>query len=259
MNILQSKDGYKNVLHNHYDFCIFQISKHDNHESNGRIVMINKRSLILILIFMGLTLSLDIIRAQNQYSLNLDGINQFLNPNHLNQHDLEQTLITITNQTRKEHRLQPCRYDMNLRKVARAHSEEMVRLKYFSHESPVAENSQLVDRIKKVGLSVGNTVIGENIGVDYFLRIANVRFYKKVKQGKSVYIAAETGEIIGFQSYWEFANRMVKNWMKSPGHRANILNKDFDRIGIGFSAGLFNGLEAIYVTQNFMGSLQPKK
>ena len=30
---------------------------------------------------------------------------------------------------------------------------------------------------------------------------------------------------------------IVKAWMNSPGHRANILNRDFRELGIGFSVG----------------------
>ena len=29
------------------------------------------------------------------------------------------------------------------------------------------------------------------------------------------------------------ANEVLQSWMNSPGHRANILTKDFDGIGVG--------------------------
>jgi uncharacterized protein YkwD len=46
-----------------------------------------------------------------------------------------------------------------------------------------------------------------------------------------------------------FARTAVDGWLKSPGHRANILSHDFDRSGIGVA---INGTEA-YATQVFMG------
>jgi len=46
-----------------------------------------------------------------------------------------------------------------------------------------------------------------------------------------------------------FAKTAVEGWLKSPGHRANILSPYFDRSGIG--VGL-NGTTA-YATQVFMG------
>ncbi len=36
--------------------------------------------------------------------------------------------------------------------------------------------------------------------------------------------------------------------MNSPGHRANILHKDFGRVGIGIMDG---GIRGLMVTQNF--------
>ena len=39
--------------------------------------------------------------------------------------------------------------------------------------------------------------------------------------------------------------------MNSPGHRANILNPNYDVIGIGIEIGDFDGWEAVRVTQNF--------
>ena len=48
--------------------------------------------------------------------------------------------------------------------------------------------------------------------------------------------------------------------MNSPGHRANILNPEFEALGIGIEVGNFDGFEAVMVTQNFAytdGDLQP--
>jgi aldose 1-epimerase len=39
--------------------------------------------------------------------------------------------------------------------------------------------------------------------------------------------------------------------MRSPGHRANLLDGEFSHVGIGVAAGVFRGLPAIYVTQNY--------
>jgi uncharacterized protein YkwD len=46
-----------------------------------------------------------------------------------------------------------------------------------------------------------------------------------------------------------FAKAAVDEWLKSPGHRANILSPDYDRSGIGVA---LNGGMA-YATQVFMG------
>ena len=44
---------------------------------------------------------------------------------------------------------------------------------------------------------------------------------------------------------------MVRLWMNSPGHRANILQPGFRRLGVGVAAGApqpVNGAAATYVT-----------
>jgi uncharacterized protein YkwD len=132
----------------------------------------------------------------------------------------------------------------------------MSRLNYFSHTSPVNENQRLEDRLRRAGLTLPNTIMGENIGVDYFLKIANVPFYKKKERGITVYIDAESHKTIQLQTYREFSESMVKSWMKSPSHRKNILNQQFNRIGIGVAVGTYKRFQAIYVTQHFMGSLK---
>lgn len=187
------------------------------------------------------------------------GARRSLDPNQLNLNLLEQTLIYFTNKVRRNYRLKPFSHENKLRTAARLHSLEMARLDYFSHESPISKNRKLSDRLKNTGLSLSNTIMGENIGFDYFLKIADVPYYKRLYKGKWLYIHHKTGEPIGYQTYQEFASQMVKKWMESPGHRKNILNRKFDRIGIGIAVGIINEFQAIYVTQNFLGSLDEKQ
>lgn len=41
------------------------------------------------------------------------------------------------------------------------------------------------------------------------------------------------------------------NLMNSPGHYANIINGNFEEIGIGLKEGTINGFKVVFVTQNF--------
>ena len=76
-------------------------------------------------------------------------------------------------------------------------------------------------------------------------------------QDKTVYIDNDTGKPIVYQTYRAFAQGMVERWMASKGHRENILEKLYSRIGIGVAKGMYQGLPAIYVTQNFWGTIDP--
>ena len=194
---------------------------------------------------------------QNAEPVSLRETDRRLDPNQFNPSLLEWILVYLTNQVRESHHLTACHPDSKLKKAGRRHSREMVRLNYFSHRSPTPKNRYLIDRLKNTGLVLDNTTMGENLAVDYFLKIAGVPFYTNHANGKDQYIDSKTGKPIPYQTYREFASRTVQNWMESPNHRENILNRDFDRIGIGVAVGNYNNMQAIYVTQCFMGSINP--
>jgi uncharacterized protein YkwD len=42
---------------------------------------------------------------------------------------------------------------------------------------------------------------------------------------------------------------VVNSWMNSPGHRANILNRNYTKIGVGYASG---GEYGTYWTQMFI-------
>lgn len=51
------------------------------------------------------------------------------------------------------------------------------------------------------------------------------------------------------------ARTIVRSWMASPGHRANLLRPGWTRIGLGALRGTFQGYSgATVVTANFAGS-----
>jgi uncharacterized protein YkwD len=50
------------------------------------------------------------------------------------------------------------------------------------------------------------------------------------------------------------ARRIVKLWLASPGHRANLLRRGFRRIGVGAVVGPFAGYADVHVvTADFAG------
>lgn len=93
------------------------------------------------------------------------------------------------------------RLNSRLAKAALGHAKDMARKNYFAHDSPSGAN--FVDRIKRTGYltGVGTWTVGENI-------------------------AWATGEQASPRA-------IVQAWMRSAGHRANILSGAFREIGIG--------------------------
>jgi len=57
---------------------------------------------------------------------------------------------------------------------------------------------------------------------------------------------------IGYvKSEKDVAKALMKTWMKSPGHRSNILDLAFTEIGIGVACWKKQGYREYYATQDF--------
>ncbi|HEX7366918.1 MAG TPA: CvpA family protein [Pelobium sp.] len=121
---------------------------------------------------------------------------------------MENHLLVLLNQERRKYNLPLLQRDTALRTVARAHSLDMFKKGYFSHIS--LENTTPFDRIRAHNISY--TTAGENLALAQTVEIAHIGL------------------------------------MNSPGHRANILNPKFGRVGIGIMDG---GIYGIMVTENF--------
>jgi len=126
--------------------------------------------------------------------------------------DLDRTAAEVTDLTNRERAragLPPLATDALLTRAAQAHSTDMVVRAFYSHTGP--DGSQPWDRAAAAGST--RRTIGENIAC-------------------------------GQRSPAE----VVEGWMNSPGHRANILKREFTHIGIGFAGG---GKAGTYWTQLF--------
>ncbi|MCZ8535869.1 CAP domain-containing protein [Paenisporosarcina quisquiliarum] len=120
---------------------------------------------------------------------------------------IEQQVLTLTNQERAKAGLKALATDAALMDSARAKSADMSKNNYFSHTSPTMGSP--FDQMKAKGIQ---------------------------------YKAAAENIAMGQQS----ASEVVKAWMESPGHRANIMNGNFTHIGIGYVA------QGNYWTQQFI-------
>ncbi|WP_345456614.1 CAP domain-containing protein [Actinoallomurus oryzae] len=109
----------------------------------------------------------------------------------------ENLAVQLTNRQRAKHGCSALHVDAHLRTAARAHSKDMRVRRYFEHNSPDGRTPW--DRIKAAGYSRPGA---ENIAMGYAT-----------------------------------AQAVVAGWMKSPGHRANILNCSLKAVGIGVEYG----------------------
>jgi uncharacterized protein YkwD/uncharacterized membrane protein required for colicin V production len=122
--------------------------------------------------------------------------------------EVELEMLKLINKDRSERGLSELIMDDLLREVARDHSIDMLRRGYFSHVDP--EGRTLFDRLVSGGVLF--ILAGENLAFAPTVSIAH------------------------------------QGLMDSPGHRENILNPQFSRIGIGAASSPLYG---IIFTQNF--------
>jgi uncharacterized protein YkwD len=118
---------------------------------------------------------------------------------------LRRATLCLVNKRRASHGLRRLRGDADLRQAAQRYARDMVERAFFSHVSP--GGSDLVDRLKASGFISPSEawLVGENL-------------------------AWGSGELGSPRA-------IVRQWMHSPGHRANILQPRFRHVGIGIAAG----------------------
>jgi len=113
-------------------------------------------------------------------------------------------VLCLHNRERSARGLPALKEHAKLRKAAEGHSANMVEAGYFSHDAPGGED--MVDRILGAGYArEAGWSLGENI-------------------------AWGTGGLAT-------AAEIHGAWMRSPGHKANILRRQFRDVGIGIALG----------------------
>jgi uncharacterized protein YkwD len=126
---------------------------------------------------------------------------------------VREEMLTRVNAVRKKAGLKPLRLNSDLEKAAQRHAEDMLARGYFAHESP--SGTTVRERARKAGYAWN--AIGENIA-------------------------------FGQTSVQE----VIETWMDSPGHRKNILSRNFSELGVGLALGKGrDGKYQILWVQNF--------
>lgn len=107
----------------------------------------------------------------------------------------EKQVADLVNKERSAQGLAPLKFNGELSKVAKLKATDMRDKNYFSHTSPTYGSP--FDMMKSFGIRY--TSAGENIAKGY-----------------------------------RTPDAVMKGWMNSPGHKANILNSSFTEIGVGY-------------------------
>ncbi len=131
--------------------------------------------------------------------------NADLRPTSENRGAVRTAVLCLLNEERTSRDLPRLRANAKLREAAEKHSANMSQNNFFDHVSPAG--STPLERVKAAGYLAGanSWAVGENIA---------------------------WGE-----QQLSTPREIMKAWMDSAGHRANILNRRFRHVGIGVAVG----------------------
>lgn len=115
-----------------------------------------------------------------------------------------EAVLQLVNKERQKAGLSPLKLSSKLTDIANTKAKDMAVKGYFSHESPTYGSP--FDMLKHFGVSF--SYAGENIAAGQ-----------------------------------KTAEEVMNSWMNSSGHKANILNKNYTEIGVGFYRGGEYGTE----------------
>jgi len=121
-------------------------------------------------------------------------------------------VLEQTNLQRQNGGLEPLAYNLVLSQSATAKAKDMFENDYWAHNSPSGKTPW--DFLKQSGYAY--SVAGENLAKDFY-----------------------------------DTDSMMRAWIASPTHKANILNDKYQEIGIGVVNGVLNGVKTTLVVQHF--------
>jgi uncharacterized protein YkwD len=167
----------------------------------------------------------------------------------LNIKQVSKWIIFYTNIERLRNGQAPLQYDPDLEKAAQWQAEYCSKIKTLDHTARVKDMNKHKDRIEFFGGKCGNC--GENLTVKFSANFEGIPVSVK-NDSKGVYHDYGSKTV-----YWlneqQMAFIMTEGWMKSPGHRKNILRQGFIWIGAGAIKGVYNNFSSYYGCQVFNG------
>ena len=123
--------------------------------------------------------------------------------------EFQKQVVDLVNVERAKYGLKPVVAKQDLTNVAQLKAQDMYQKRYFSHTSPTYGSP--FDMMRKYGISY--LAAGENIAMGQ-----------------------------------KTAVQVMQDWMNSPGHRANILNGNYNEIGVGVTNS-YTGYGYIWVQE----------
>lgn len=143
------------------------------------------------------------------------------------------------NERRAAHGLDRLDHDAGLIEIADGYAETMANTGHYGHTGP--DGSSMGDRYEAAGYECraetddGYATGAENIQYTYY----------------QTRVEVSNGSVVQYDTEQELAQALVRAWMRSPGHRENVLRPFWDDQGIGIGVRETDVGTQIYAVQNF--------
>jgi uncharacterized protein YkwD len=149
---------------------------------------------------------------------------------------LATAIFEETNRVRIENRLPPFGHLPELDRAADVQATDMAMLLRAEHGNPVRGEHTVAERVAAAGLPYGR--MGENVSM--------------------VPARPPLGSPDRAYTYAGLAASLVQGWMDSPGHRANLLERNFTHLGC--AARMAHGVpgdDRVFAVQDFFQPAKP--
>lgn len=188
-----------------------------------------------------------------------ESVNQKIDAANVDYSLLQAAIFYYTNQYRSSRKLKPVAYQPALGSAAICHAKDMGEKGFYDHVNKYDRSMRTaMDRAKRFGF-LGS--IGENLALEFLLDYKpESKYWYELTSSGFRYYYGDSGTNKGYvpaHTYLSLGKSIVKAWINSPGHRSNLLHKDFKYLGVGVylepkSQGNKN-IPRIYATQVFGG------
>lgn len=148
----------------------------------------------------------------------------------LDENDVITEVIRLVNEERRERGLDGLQQDVKLQDVANYKAEKMTAQEYISHTSP--SGGTIKDRFER--FDTGCTNFGENLAQTYYKHKVDANY----------------GSFDTYTTEEELAEGIVKQFMASNSHEENLLDSDWESMGVGLG---INDEGRVYIAQEFCG------
>ncbi|MDJ1497566.1 CAP domain-containing protein [Cytophagaceae bacterium DM2B3-1] len=173
---------------------------------------------------------------------------------------IDAAFFHATNEAREKEKRKTFLYSEVLYTAANEHSTSMISKNYYAHEDRTDKKRYLPGQ--RITLAGGKFMAtAENIAQYEVIATPGQYCPRKQSNGEYRYFDCNTDKVYPAHTAVSFAQKVVKGWMNSPGHRRNILNTDYQYMACAIQI-IKNPYKSentpfARITQNFGGGLMP--